>query len=82
MAVEKVTFTLPEVLVERLDKVPAGRRSLLVAEALKRELDRRATAKALKRLRHTAIWKEMEHPDLLSPEHFSRYRPAKSRVTG
>lgn len=27
MAVEKVTFTLPEVLVERLGKVPAGRRA-------------------------------------------------------
>ena len=82
MAVEKVTFTLPEALVERLGKVPAGRRSLLVAEALKRELDRRATAKVLKRLRQRAIWKEEDHPDLLSPEDFSRYLPAKSRVAG
>ncbi len=82
MAVEKVTFTLPDVLVERLEKIPAGRRSPLVAEALKRELDRIATAKAFKRLRHRTIWKEKDHPDLLSPENFSRYRPAKSRMTG
>jgi len=82
MAVEKVTFTLPETLVERLEKVPAGRRSLLVADALKRELDRIAMAKVLKRLRQKTIWQEKDHPDLRTPEDFSRYRPAKSRVTG
>ncbi len=82
MAAEKVTFTLPEELVRRLEKVPAGKRSLLVAEALKRELDRRAAAEALKKLRSRTAWKEKDHPDLLSPENFSRYRPAKSRVTG
>ena len=82
MAVEKVTFTLPEELVRRLEKVPAGKRSPLVAEALKRELDRRATAEALKKLRRRTVWSEKDHPDLLSPEDFSRYRPAKSRVTG
>lgn len=82
MAAEKVTFTLPEELVRRLEKVRAGKRSLLVAEALKRELDRRATAEALKKLRRRTAWREKDHPDLLSPEDFSRYRPAKSRVTG
>jgi len=82
MAVEKVTFTLPEELLRRLEKVPAGKRSLLVAEALRRELDRIAMTKSLKRLRRTTAWKEEDHPDLLSPEDFSRYRPAKSRLTG
>lgn len=65
MAVEKVTFTLPEELVRRLGKIPVGKRSLLVAEALKRELDRRATAEALKKLRRRTAWKEKDHPDLL-----------------
>jgi hypothetical protein len=82
MAVEKVTFTLPEELLRRLERVPAGKRSLLVAEALRRELDRIVMIKSLKMLRRTTAWKEEDHPDLLSPEDFSRYRPAKSRVTG
>ncbi len=82
MAVEKVTFTLPEELLRKLEKVPAGKRSLLVAEALRRELDRLALAKSLKKLGRTTAWKEKDHPDLLSPSDFSRYRPAKSRVTG
>jgi len=33
MAVEKVTFTLPEELVRRLEKVPAGKRSMLVKKS-------------------------------------------------
>jgi metal-responsive CopG/Arc/MetJ family transcriptional regulator len=82
MAAEKVTFTLPEELLRRLGKVPAGRRSLLVAEAVRRELDRRALAEALKRLRRKTHWRERRHPELRSPEDFRRYRPAKSRVTG
>jgi hypothetical protein len=82
MAVLKATFTLPEELLRRLEKVPAGKRSLLVAEALKRELDRRTMANALKKLRRRTAWKEKDHPDLLSPKDFSSYRPAKSRVTG
>ena len=82
MAVEKVTFTLPEELLRRLVKIPAGKRSLLVAEALRRELDRRVMAKDLKKLRRVTIWKKKDHPDLISPEDFGRYRPAKRRVTG
>ncbi|MGH7371538.1 MAG: hypothetical protein ACREJK_06790 [Candidatus Methylomirabilales bacterium] len=82
MAAEKVTFTLPEEVLRRLEKVPAGKRSLLVAEAVRRELDRRAMAEALKRLRRSTAWRAKDHPDLMSPEDFSRYRPAKSRVTG
>lgn len=82
MAAEKATFTLPEELLRRLEKVPAGKRSLVVAEALRRELDRRAMADALKKLRRKTAWREKDHPDLRSPEDFSRYRPAKSRATG
>ena len=82
MAVQKSTFTLPEELLRRLEKVPAGKRSLLVAEALRRELDRRAMVRDLKKLRRSIAWKEKDHPDLISPEEFSSYRPAKSRVTG
>jgi len=82
MAVEKATFTIPEELLRRLEKVPAGKRSLLVAEALRRELDRRGMAKDLKKLRRNSAWKEKDHPDLLTPEDFGNYRPAKSRITG
>lgn len=82
MAVLKATFTLPEELLQRLEKVTAGKRSLSVAEALKRELDRRAMVEVLKKLRHKPAWEEKDHPDLMSPEDFSRYHPAKSRVTG
>ena len=39
-------------------------------------------AETLKKLRRKPAWEEKDHPDLLSPEDFSRYRPAKSRVTG
>jgi metal-responsive CopG/Arc/MetJ family transcriptional regulator len=82
MAAEKVTFTLPEEVLRRLERVPAGKRSLLVAEAVRRELDRRAVAEALRKLRRKTAWKAKDHPDLMSPEDFSRYRLAKSRVTG
>lgn len=82
MAVVKATFTIPEELLSRLEKVPAGKRSLLVAEAIKRELNRKALAEDLKKLKRRTVWKEKDHPDLLTPEDFSRYRPAKSRVTG
>ena len=82
MAVEKVTFTLPEELVSRLDKIPAGSRSKLVKEAVERELDRQAAAKAFKKLRSKPIWNEKHHPDLRGPKDFARYRPLKSRLTG
>ena len=36
MAAEKVTFTLPKQLVRRLERVPAGKRSSVVKEALER----------------------------------------------
>ena len=82
MAVVKATFSIPEELLRRLEKVPAGKRSLLVAKAIKRELDRKSLAEGLKKLKHRTVWKEKDHPDLVSPDDFSRYRPAKSRVTG
>ncbi len=82
MPAEKATFTLPDELVRKLEKVPAGKRSLLVAEALRREFDRRAMVDALKKLRYRSVWRDKDHPDLLSDEEFARYRPARSRVTG
>ena len=82
MAVEKVTFTLPEELVRRLEKVPAGRRSLLVKEAVERELDRRAAVAALKKLRGKPIWSQRYHPNLRTPRDFAQYRLLKSRLTG
>ena len=82
MAVEKVTFTLPEELVRKLEKIPAGGRSMLVKEAVERELDRQAAVKALKRLRGKPIWNERYHPNLRGPKDFTRYRPLKSRLTG
>ena len=82
MAVEKVTFTLPEELVRRLEKVPAGKRSMLVKQAVEKELDREAAVAIMKTMRGKAIWKEKHHPDLLSSKDFARYRPIKSRITG
>lgn len=82
MAVEKVTFTLPEELVRKLEKIPAGGRSMLVKEAVERELDRQAAVEALKELKGKAIWKKKHHPDLRTSKDFARYRPLKSRVTG
>ncbi len=82
MAVEKVTFTLPEELVRRLEKIPSGKRSMVVKEAVERELGRRATVAMLKRLRSKPIWKQSRHPDLRGPKDFARYRPIRSRLTG
>ena len=82
MAVEKVTFTLPEELVRRLEKVPAGKRSLLVKEAVEKELDREAAVATLRRMKGKTIWKEKYHPDLPASKDFARYRPLKSRLTG
>lgn len=82
MAVEKVTFTLPEELVRRLEKVPAGKRSMLVKKAVERELDRKSAEATLKRLGGKAIWKEKHHPDLVASKDFAHYKPLKSRLTG
>ena len=82
MAVEKVTFTLPKELVRRLEKVPAGKRSMLVRKAVERELDREAAVAVLKRMKGKAIWKEKYHPDLHTARDFAAYRPIKTRLTG
>jgi metal-responsive CopG/Arc/MetJ family transcriptional regulator len=82
MAVEKITFTLPEELVRRLEKVPAGKRSMLVKTAVEKELDREAAIASLKRMRGKAVWKEKHHPHLMTFRDFARYRPVKSRLTG
>jgi hypothetical protein len=82
MAVQKVTFTLPEELLRRLAEIPAGKRSKIVKEAVERELDRRIATAKLKRLRSLPIWKEKYHPDLRSSKDFARYRAVKSRLAG
>ncbi|MGH7774069.1 MAG: hypothetical protein ACREQA_17740 [Candidatus Binatia bacterium] len=82
MAVEKITFTLPAELIRRLEKVPAGKRSMVVKEAVERELERQAAVAALKKFRGKPIWKDKHHPDLGAPKDLTRYRPLKSRLTG
>ncbi|MCZ6548145.1 MAG: hypothetical protein O6837_08520 [Deltaproteobacteria bacterium] len=82
MAAEKVTFTLPEELVIRLEKIPSGKRSMVVREAVERELDRQVAVAALKRRTGKPIWSERHHPGLRTPRDFARYRPLKSRLTG
>ncbi len=82
MAAEKVTFTLPEEVVRRLEEVPAGKRSMVVKEALERELDRRAAIRVLKSIRNKAVWKEKNHPKLRSAKDFAGYRGIRSRLTG
>ncbi len=82
MAVEKVTFTLPKELLRRLAKIPAGKRSTLVKQAVERELDREDAVAVLRKMKGKAIWKEKYHPDLRSSRDFAHYRPMKSRLTG
>jgi metal-responsive CopG/Arc/MetJ family transcriptional regulator len=82
MSVEKVTFTLPEELVRRLEKIPSGLRSKLVKEAVDRELKRRSAIDQLRKLQGKVIWKDKYHPDLRIPKNLAHYRPAKSRLTG
>ncbi len=82
MAVEKVTFTLPEELVQRLAKIPAGQRSMLVSRAVERELDRQTAVRMVKRMRGKVVWYEKHHPNLVTPDDFAKYRPIKSRLTG
>ncbi len=82
MAVEKVTFTLPQELVRRLEKVPAGKRSLLVKTAVEKELDRVTAMAILKKMKGKTVWKQKHHPDLAAITDFAQYRPVKSRLTG
>jgi len=82
MAVEKVTFTLPEELVRRFKKIPAGKRSTFVKVAVERELDREAAISFLRRMKRKRVWKEKHHPNLRAPNDFAKYRPLKSRLTG
>ena len=82
MAVEKVTFTLPEELVRRLEKVPAGKRSMLVRKAVEEELDREAAVAMVRKMKGKTFWKAKYHGELLTPHDFARYRPVKSRTTG
>jgi metal-responsive CopG/Arc/MetJ family transcriptional regulator len=82
MSVEKVTFTLPKELVRRLEKVPAGKRSMLVKEAVAKELDRTAALAMIKKMKGKTIWKKKHHRNLLTANDFARYRPIKSRATG
>ncbi len=80
MVVEKVTFTLPEELVRRLEEVPAGKRSMLVKQAVERELDRQAAVATLRGLQTKQIWKERNHPNLRTPKDLGQYRAIKSRL--
>ncbi|MGH7847109.1 MAG: hypothetical protein ACREQW_18345 [Candidatus Binatia bacterium] len=62
MANEKVTFTLPEELVRRLKKIPAGKRSTFVRVAVERELDRETAISFLRRMKGKKVWKGKHHP--------------------
>lgn len=81
MTIKKITFTLPKELVRRLEKVPPGKRSLLVKRAVEKELDREAAVEIVKRLRGKTIWREKDHPNLRTAKDFSQHRPMKGRLT-
>jgi hypothetical protein len=81
MTIKKITFTLPKELVRQLEKVPPGKRSLLVKRAVEKELDREAAVEIVKRLRGKTIWREKDHPNLHIAKDFSQYRPMKGRLT-
>jgi hypothetical protein len=77
MAMQKVTFTLPKSLFQRLKKFPAGKRTMLVKRVLEKELDRQAAVAIFKRMRGKTIWKKKYHADLLISDDFARYRRIK-----
>jgi metal-responsive CopG/Arc/MetJ family transcriptional regulator len=81
MTIKKITFTLPKELVRRLEKVPPGKRSLLVKRAVEKELDREAAVEIVKRLRGKTIWREKDHPNLRTAKDFSQHRSMKGRLT-
>jgi hypothetical protein len=81
MTMQKVTFSLPEELIRRLQKLSVRKRTMLVRLAVEKELDRQAALAVIKRMRKKTIWKKRHHPDLLTTRDFARYRPAKSRLT-
>ncbi len=81
MANRKLTVTMPSDLVRRLKKLPAAKRSGFVKQAIERELDRQDAVAALARMRGKVVWKVNNHPDLLRPKDFARYRAVKDRAT-
>lgn len=69
---KKITLTLPEALIQRLQKqVPVRQRSEFVAEALEEHL---ALAEQLDALEESAgVWAEADHPELRTPDDVERW---------
>ena len=82
MAAKKVTFILPLDLVRRIKRLPVGKRSGFVKQAIEKELDRQDTVGMLRRMQRKAIWKAKYHPHLLKPKDFARYRFARDDTEG
>ena len=80
MAAKKVNFTLPRGLVRRIRKLPLRKKSELVKQAIEKELDRQDAMAMLGRMWGKVIWKVGNHPDLLRPKDFARYRVVKGRA--
>ncbi len=80
MAAKKVNFTLPTELVRRIKKLSPGTRSEFVKQAIEKELDRQDAMATLGRMWGKVIWKVGNHPDLLRPTDFARYRVVKDRA--
>jgi hypothetical protein len=68
--------------MRRVKKARVDKGSTVGRKAVEKALDRDAAAAALKKMSRKAIWKEEHHPELRSPNDFSRYRRLKSRLTG
>ena len=81
MAAKRMTFSLPPDLVWGIKKLPAGKRSQFVKQAIEKELDRQDAVATLARMRGKVVWKVNDHPDLLRPKDFARYRDVKDRAT-
>ena len=82
MAIERVSFTLPEELVLRLKKIPPGKRSKFVKVAVERELKRKAVILFLAKMKGKTVWKQKHHHNLRGPDELSKYRPLKRSLTG
>jgi hypothetical protein len=85
MAAVKPRFNVafpPEVMAELNGLVPARERNRFVVEAVRERLRRERLRQLLEEARRDPIWKDEDHPDLLTPEDVAEYiRLSRARWT-
>ena len=74
MKQRRVNVIFPAELVEALDQFVSPRqRNRFIVEATERALDQARLTQVLRNLRTEPAWKEVEHPDLRTPDDVDRY---------